>query len=282
MTTVIECRPVAASKTAAELKALKAKQHATWSSGDYGVIGTTLQIVGEQLAEAMDLRAGQSVLDVAAGNGNLTLAAARRWCEVTSTDYVESLLAQGRKRAEAEGLQIKFQVADAEDLPFADASFDAVASTFGVMFTPDQDKAAAEMLRVCKRGGKIGLANWTPAGFVGQIFKTIGKYIPPQTDSKSPALWGTRERLEQLFGDDAASIIAEPRNFVFRYRSSAHFIDIFKTYYGPMFKAFATLDDAKQNDLKGDLQALTAQMNKAHDGTMIVPGEYREIVITKR
>ena len=238
MTTVIECRPFAASKPGADLKALKAKQHATWSSGDYGVIGTTLQIVGEQLAESMDLRAGQSVLDVAAGNGNLTLAAARRWCEVTSTDYVESLLAQGRKRAEAEGLQIKFQVADAEDLPFADASFDAVASTFGVMFTPDQDKAAAEILRVCKRGGKIGLANWTPAGFVGQIFKTLGKYIPPQTGSRSPALWGTRERLEELFGDGIASIIAAPHNFVFRYRSSAHFIDVFKTYYGPMLKAF--------------------------------------------
>jgi len=282
MTTVIECRPLAAGKPAADLRALKAKQHATWSSGDYAVIGTTLQIVGEQLAEAMDLRAGQTVLDVAAGNGNITLAAARRWCEVTSTDYVESLLAQGRKRAEAEGLQIKFQVADAEDLPFADASFDAVVSTFGVMFTPNQDKAAAEMLRVCKRGGKIGLANWTLAGFVGQMFKTLGKYLPPQADSKSPALWGTRERLNELFGGGAASINAEPRNFVFRYRSSQHFVDVFKTYYGPMLKAFGALDAAKQNDLKGDLHTLTAQLNKANDGTMVVPGEYLEVVITKR
>jgi SAM-dependent methyltransferase len=282
MTTVIECRPSAASKPAADLTPLKARQQATWSSGDYAVIGTTLQIVGEQMAEAMDFRAGQSVLDVAAGNGNLTLAAARRWCEVTSTDYVESLLAQGRKRAEAEGLQIKFQVADAEDLPFADASFDAVASTFGVMFTPDQDKAAAEMLRVCKRGGKIGLANWTPAGFVGQMFKTIGKYVPPHAGLKSPALWGTRERLGELFSDGVASINAETRNFVFRYRSSEHFIDVFKMYYGPMLKAFETLDDVRQHDLKGDLQALTARMNKADDGTMVVPGEYLEIVITKR
>jgi ubiquinone/menaquinone biosynthesis C-methylase UbiE len=282
MTTVIECRPSAASKPAADLTPLKARQQATWSSGDYAVIGTTLQIVGEQMAEAMDFRAGQSVLDVAAGNGNLTLAAARRWCEVTSTDYVESLLAQGRKRAEAEGLQIKFQVADAEDLPFADASFDAVASTFGVMFTPDQDKAAAEMLRVCKRGGKVGLANWTPAGFVGQMFKTLGKYVHPQAGLKSPALWGTRERLDELFSDGVASINAETRNFVFRYRSSEHFIDVFKMYYGPMLKAFETLDDVRQHDLKGDLHALTARMNKADDGTMVVPGEYLEIVITKR
>ncbi len=282
MTTVIECRPFAARKPAADLKALEAKQHATWSSGDYAVIGTTLQIVGEQLAEAMDLRAGQTVLDVAAGNGNITLAAARRWCEVTSTDYVESMLAQGRKRAEAEGLQVKFQVADAEDLPFADASFDAVVSTFGVMFTPNQDKAAAEMLRVCKRGGKIGLANWTPAGFVGQMFKTLGKYLPPQAGSKSPALWGTRERLNELFSDGVASINAEPRDFVFRYRSSEHFIDVFKTYYGPMLKAFAALGDVEQNGLRGDLHALTARMNKAIDSTMVVPGEYLEVVITKR
>jgi SAM-dependent methyltransferase len=161
-------------------------------------------------------------------------------------------------------------------LPFGDASFDAVASTFGVMFTPDQDKAAAELLRACKRGGKIGLANWTLAGFVGQMFKTLGKYIPPQIGSNSPALWGTRERLDELFTDGVASIIAEPRNFMFRYRSSEHFINIFRTYYGPMFKAFGTLDDAKQNDLKGDLHALTARMNKANDGTMVVPGEYLE------
>src|SRR5215467_171966 len=193
MTTVIECHPpVVSKKPATDLKAVKAKQRTAWSSGDYAIIGTTLQIVGEQLAEAMDLRAGQTVLDVAAGNGNVSLAAARRWCEVTSTDYVESLLARGRMRAEAEGLEVKFQIADAEDLPFADASFDAVVSTFGGMFSPDQDCTAAELVRVCRSGGRIGLANWTPESFVGQLFKAIGKYLPPPAGVKSPAVWVVR------------------------------------------------------------------------------------------
>ena len=196
MTTIIECRPEAATPG---LKAIKAKQQVAWSSGDYAIIGTTLQIVGEQLAEALDLRAGQKVLDIAAGNGNFTLAAARRWCDVTSTDYVESLLQRGRKRAEANGLPVTFQKADAEDLPFADGSFDAVASTFGGMFSPDQSRTANEMLRVCRSGGRIGLANWTPDGFIGQMFKTIGKHLPPPAGLKSPALWGTRERMEKAF-----------------------------------------------------------------------------------
>jgi ubiquinone/menaquinone biosynthesis C-methylase UbiE len=175
MTTVIECRPSGSEKAAPDLKALNTKQQGAWSSGDYSVIGVTLQIVGEQLAETMDLRAGQTVLDVAAGNGNVTLAAARRGCEVTSTDYVEALLTRGRMRAEADGFKVSFQLADAEDLPFAAASFDAVVSTFGGMFSPDQDRTAAELLRVCKSGGRIDLANWTPDCFIGQLFKTIGK-----------------------------------------------------------------------------------------------------------
>ena len=190
MTTVIDCRPAPA---APDLKAIKTKQQAAWSSGDYAVVGTTIQIVGEQLAEAMDLRAGQKVLDIAAGNGNATLAAARRWCEVTSTDYVETLLARGKQRAEADGLAVTFQTADAEALPFADASFDGVMSTFGAMFSPDQSSTASEMLRVCRPGGRIGLANWTPDGFIGQMFKTIGKQLPPPAGMKSPALWGTWE-----------------------------------------------------------------------------------------
>ncbi len=265
-----------------DLKALKVRQHGAWSSGDYAVVGTTLQIVGEQLCEALDIRSGQKVLDVAAGNGNATLAAARRWCDVVSTDYVPSLLARGRNRAAAEGLSIKFEEADAEALSFADASFDAVVSTFGVMFTPDQDKAAAELLRVCKSGGKIGLANWTPEGFIGQLFKTLGKYLPPPAGAKSPALWGTEARLREMFGPSAASIKAERRNFMFRYRSAEHFLDVFKSYYGPMLKAFAALDAANQQGLRNDLMALIGRMNRAEDGTMVVPGEYLEIVITKR
>src|SRR6516162_8970700 len=236
MTTVIECHPSVAERPTPDLKAIKAKQQGAWSSGDYAVIGTTLQIVGEQLAEAMDLRAGQTVLDVAAGNGNVSLAAARRWCEVTSTDHVESLLARGRRRAEAEGLKIKFQIADAEDLPFPDASFDAVVSTFGGMFSPDQDRTAAEMVRVCKSGGRIGLANWTPEGFIGNLFKTIGKCLPPPTGVKSPAIWGTRDWVQTTFGAAASTITSERRHFTFRYRSAQHFLDVFRTYYGPLLK----------------------------------------------
>ena len=265
-----------------DLAALKSRQQATWSSGDYAVVGTTLQIVGEQLCEALDLRAGQKVLDVAAGNGNASLAAAHRWCDVTSTDYVQGLLERGRARASAEGLRIEFETADAEALPFNDGAFDAVVSTFGVMFTPDQNQAAAELLRVCRSGGKIGLANWTPDGFVGQMFKTIGKYVPPAAGAKSPALWGTRGRLVEMFGPAAVSIETEKRSFNFRYRSAAHCLDVFKTYYGPMLKAFAALDESGQNGLRDDLHALIARMNKAGDGTMVVPSEYLEVVVTKR
>ena len=268
--------------TQPDLGALKLRQHGAWSSGDYAIVGTTLQIVGEQLCEALDIRAGQKVLDVAAGNGNATLAAARRWCDVVSTDYVPSLLERGRLRAGAEGLPIEFKEADAEALGFGDATFDVVVSTFGVMFTPDQDRAAAELARVCKPGGKIGLANWTPEGFIGQLFKTLGKYLPPPAGAKSPALWGTEARIKEMFGACAASIKVERRDFNFRYRSPEHFLDIFKSYYGPMLKAFAALDAANQQGLRNDLLALIGNMNRADDGTMVVPSEYLEVVITRR
>jgi ubiquinone/menaquinone biosynthesis C-methylase UbiE len=271
-----------AASPAPDLAALKTRQHAAWSSGDYAVVGTTLQIVGEELCEALDLRAGQKVLDVAAGNGNVSLAAAHRWCHVISTDYVPSLLERGSARAAAEGLTIEFKEADAEALPFGDGAFDAVVSTFGVMFTSNQDQAAAELLRVCKSGGRIGLANWTPEGFIGQVFKTLGKYLPPPAGVKSPALWGTRGRLAEMFGPAARSIRAEPRHFNFRYRSAQHFLEVFRSYYGPMLKAFAALDAVKQKGLADDLNALIARMNKADDGTMVVPSEYLEVVITKR
>src|SRR6185437_16447358 len=217
-----------------DFEALKTRQHGAWSSGDYALIGATLQIVGEELCEALDLRAGQRVLDVAAGNGNATLAAARRWCNVVSTDYVGALLERGRMRANADGLSVEFREADAEALPFDDASFDAVLSTYGVMFTPNQERAAAELIRVCKHGGKIGLANWTPDGFIGQLFKTLGQHIKPPPGTKSPALWGTPSRIIELFGAQAASIHSEPRHFVFRYRSAEHWLDVFRTFYGPL------------------------------------------------
>jgi len=267
---------------APDLAAVKAKQKAAWSSGDYAVVGATLQIVGESLCEAMDLRAGQKVLDVAAGNGNVTLAAARRWCDVTSTDYVPALLDRGRARSAAEGWAIDFREADAEALPFKDGSFDAVVSTFGVMFTANHEKAAAELLRVCRAGGKIGMANWTPDGFIGQVFKLIGKHMPPPPGAKSPALWGTQARLDELFKAQASAIEATPRHFMFRYRSAQHWIDVFKTYYGPILKTLAALPAEGQAALLADITALIGRLNIAKDGTMVVPGEYLEIVIVKR
>ena len=266
----------------ADLKAVKARQQGAWSSGDYAIVGTTLQIVGEELCEALDIRAGQKVLDVAAGNGNVSLAAARRWCDVTSTDYVPALLERGRERATAEGLNLAFREADAEALPFPDASFDVVVSTFGVMFTPDQNRAASEMARVCRPDGKIGLANWTPDGFIGQLFKTIGRHVPPPAGVKSPALWGTRDHIHAMFGHDASSIKAAQRHFVFRYRSPDHMLEIFRTYYGPVLKAFGALDAAGQAALESDLKALFSQFNRSGDSTLVAPSEYLEIVINKR
>ena len=265
-----------------DLGAVKVRQQATWSSGDYAVVGTTLQIVGEQLCEALDVRAGQKVLDVAAGNGNASLAAARRWCDVTATDYVPALLGRARERAAADRLQIEFREADAEALPFQDSSFDAVVSTFGVMFTPDQDKAAAELIRVCRPGGKVGLANWTPEGFIGQIFKTIGKHLPPPAGVKSPALWGTKARIHEMFETQASSIHIESRNFVFRYRSPEHWLQIFKTYYGPMLKAFAAVESSAQAALASDIMAQIERFNRSGDAGMVVPSEYLEIVVTRR
>jgi SAM-dependent methyltransferase len=269
------------TSTLIDFAPIKARQQNAWSTGNYAVIGTTLQIVGENLCEAVDLRAGSKVLDVAAGNGNATLAAARRFADVTSTDYVGSLLETGRNRAHAEGLLVNFREADAEELPFAAGSFDVVLSTFGVMFTPDQDRAAAELMRVCRAGGKIGLANWTPTSFVGQIFKIIGKYIPPAPEVAPPSQWGTEGRLSELFRS-AASIDISRRFFNFRYRTPQHFLEVFRTYYGPMNKAFAALEaqPALQGALTQDLLNLIAATNRASDGGIVVPSEYLEVVIT--
>lgn len=265
-----------------DLAAIKAKQQATWASGDFAVVGTTLQIVGETLAEAADVCAGQTVLDVAAGNGNATLAAARRFARVTSTDYVPALLDKGRERARAEGLDVQFQVADVEALPFADGSFDTVLSTFGVMFAPDQVRSAAEMLRVTRRGGRIGMANWTPEGFIGQLFKIVGTHLPPPAGLKSPALWGTEGRLQELFGGAAAQIRSERRCFNFRYRSAAHFVQIFRDYYGPTHKAFAALPGAKGEAFERDVVALLERFDVGGPDSLVVPGEYLEVVVTKR
>jgi ubiquinone/menaquinone biosynthesis C-methylase UbiE len=264
-----------------DLETVKGRQRLAWGSGDYAVVGTTLQIVGENLCEAIDLRSTQRVLDVAAGNGNATLAAARRFADVTSTDYVAQLLERGRLRAAAEGLVVKFEQADAEALPYADESFDVVLSTFGVMFAPNQPQAARELLRVTKKGGKIGLANWTPDGFIGRLFKTIGKYVPPAPGVKSPALWGDRAHLQGLFGQ-GGEVAATARHFTFRYKSPAHWLEIFRTYYGPVLKAFAAIEPQERGKLETDLLALMDEFNLAKDGSLVVPGEYLEVVVTRQ
>ena len=265
---------------AIDLAALKTRQRATWGSGDYAAIGTTLQIVGESLCETIDLRPGARVLDVAGGNGNASLAAARRFCTVTATDYVPALVERARERAGAERQQIAFAVEDAEALSFADASFDVVLSTFGVMFTADHDRAAAEMLRVCRPGGTIALANWTPDGFIGAVFRTLGRHLPPPPGARSPALWGTREAIERMFGPGAASIDLVPQNFAFRYVTPQHFLDFFRAFYGPVHKAFEALGE-RGSALEADLLALIAEYNRATDGTMVVPSAYVEVVIRK-
>jgi SAM-dependent methyltransferase len=270
---------MSATVAAPDFAAIKQRQQATWAAGDYAVIGTTLQIVGECLCEAIDLRAGERVLDVAAGNGNATLAAARRFAQVTSTDYVGALLDRAKERAAAERLVVAFQEADAAALPFADGAFDAALSTFGVMFTPNQEKAAAELARVVRKGGRIGLANWAPDGFIGQLFKTIGKHVPPPAGVKSPALWGTEARLAELFPGHAVK--ATKQNFNFRYRSPAHWLEVFKTYYGPTNRAFAALDAEKGAALEADIAELLGRMNRGGQDTLIVPSEYLEVVVTK-
>jgi len=265
-----------------DLAAVKNRQMAAWASGDYAVVGTTLQLVGELLAEACDLRWDERVLDVAAGNGNATLAAARRGASVTSTDYVSELLDRGAERAAAERLNVTFQVADAEKLPFADASFDAVVSTFGVMFAPDQAAAAAELSRVCRPGGRIGLCNWTPESLVGQMFKVLGRQLPPPKGLQSPALWGVELHLRSLFGRDAAAISVTPRRFNFRYRSAAHFIEVFRNWYGPVHKAFATLPAENARALERELTELLDSRNVAGPASLVVPSEYLEVVVTRR
>jgi SAM-dependent methyltransferase len=259
--------------------AIKQRQQAVWSAGDYAIIGTTLQIVGERLCEAIDMHAGSSVLDVAAGNGNATLAAARRFADVTSTDYVGALLDRGKERAAAERFSVNFREADAEALPFADSSFDVALSTFGVMFTPNQEQAAAELVRVVRNGGKIGLANWTPDGFVGQLLKIVAKYMPPLAGIKPPTLWGTAARLEELFQGHGINITEEA--FTFRYKSPEHWLEVFREYYGPTNRAFAALDAEKAAALEADILDLLEKSNWARNGSLVVPSTYLEVVITK-
>ena len=264
-----------------DFAAIKTRQQAAWGTGDYAVIGTTLQIVGETVAEACDLKTDERVLDIAAGNGNATLAAARRGCLVTSTDYVASLLERGAERALAERLEVNFQVADAEALPFVDASFDAALSTFGVMFAPDHARCAAEMARVVRSGGRIGLANWTPDSLIGRMFKVLGKFAPPPVGVQPPSLWGTEAHVRTLFGGTASAVQVTSRHFAFRYRSAAHFVEVFRTWYGPVNKAFAAQTPENAEALATELMDLLNSMNRAGPSSLVVPSEYLEIVVTR-
>ena len=266
--------------TSEQLSSIKTRQQAMWASADFAVIGTTLQIVGEVLCEDVDLRAGERVLDVAAGNGNATLAAARRFADVTSTDYVPALLASGRRRAEAEGLSVTFETADAEALPYADAQFDVVLSAFGVMFAPDHRRAASELFRVSRPGGRIAVACWTPAGFLGDLFRVVSKHVPPPAGVASPLLWGTEPHLRQLFAG-ATKIAHTTRHFAFRYKSAEHFVDVFRTYYGPVHRAFAALDPSAQAELEADLLALLRRADVGSGSGLVISGEYLDTVVTK-
>ncbi|MEY4547922.1 MAG: hypothetical protein RL685_4117 [Pseudomonadota bacterium] len=286
MTTVLNCPPEAlvsapTSPPRLDVSAVKARQKVAWSTGDYAVIGTTLQLVGEQLCEAVDLRAGERVLDVAAGNGNASLAAARRFAQVTALDYVPALLERARERAQAERLPLAIREGDAEHLDLADASFDVVLSTFGVMFTPDQEQAARELLRVCRPGGRIGLANWTPTGFIGRLFQLLGRFVPPPPGLRPPSAWGTEARLLEIFGAGAARISTTRRDFKMRYRSPEHWVDLFRTYYGPVNRAFAALSPERQLELEQELLTLLRELDVSGGSSLVVPSEYLEVVIER-
>ena len=265
-----------------DLMAIKGRQQKAWSAGDYGKVGVTLSVIAELLAETVDLYPGQSVLDVACGNGNTSLAAARRFCDVVGIDYVSMLLDEGRQRAQAEGLMVDFREGDAENLPFPDGSFDVVLSSIGVIFAPDQEKAAAELMRVCKPGGKIGMANWVPDGYVGDLFKTMGKHVPPPPGLKPPFRWGTEEGLRELFGDGTGSLLTRRRTFVWRFPSARHHVEFMRGYYGPLQKAFEALDESGQKALEEDLISLVEHYNRSENGTAVWPADYLEVVVARR
>ena len=265
-----------------ELTAMKEHQRETWAAGSYAMVGNRLVIMGELLCEAVDLRAGQRVLDVATGSGNAALSAARRFCEVTGMDYVPELIEEARRRADVERLEVVFEVGDAEDLPYPDSSFDVVLSTIGVMFAPNQEKAAGELLRVCRPGGKIGLANWTPDGWAGEFFNTVGKHLPAPPGIKPPPLWGTEEQLRELFGEGVSQLEVTRRSYLLRCPSAKRFIEHYRAYFGPIRKTFESLDEADQESLAQDLEELLGRWNTSGDGTLVVPPDYLEAVAVRR
>jgi ubiquinone/menaquinone biosynthesis C-methylase UbiE len=264
-----------------DFDAIKQKQKEVWATGDFAVIGWNLVYPGELLCEAVELRAGQKLLDVATGAGNAALSAARRNCEAVGIDYVPALIERARARAIAEGLPAQFEVADCERIPFPDESFDRVLSVFGSIFAPNQEKAAQELIRVCRIGGRIGMANWTPDGFWGQTFGLVGKYVPPPAGVRPPPEWGTEQRLNELFGSATSLMNVKKRSALFRYRDNAHWIDVFKTWFGPIMRVLETLDEQSRSEFLRELDDTLSRFNVSGDDTLMVSADYLEVVIVK-
>lgn len=265
-----------------DYEAIKSKQQETWSSGDFHLVAARIMPIAEQLVDTADLHAGWRVLDVATGSANAAIAAARMGCTVVGVDYVPALLERGRRRAAAEGLAIELVEGDAEALPFPDDSFDAVTSVFGTMFAPDHKQAAAELLRVSRPGGTIALASWTPGGFIGEMFKTVGSYVPPPVGVQSPLLWATEPHLRHLFGDGIESLEVKERFFTYRFQSAEDFVGFFRTWYGPTVKAFAALDTETGDALERDLVALAEHFDRLGTDAVAIPAAYTEAVAVTR
>ena len=265
-----------------DLDAVKQRQQQAWASGDFGVVAARIVLVAEQLCDTADLHAGWRVLDVATGSGNAAIAAARHGCTAVGVDYVPALLERGRRRAAAEGLPVELLEGDAESLPFPDASFDAVTSVFGSMFAPDHARAAAELLRVCRPGGTIALASWTPDGFIGELFRTVGSHVPPPAGVQSPMLWGTEAHVRELFGDGIASLDVAERTFTFRFLSAEEFVTFFRLWYGPTLKAFAALNDVAADALESDLVELARRFDRLGTDAIAIPATYTKTVAVRR
>jgi ubiquinone/menaquinone biosynthesis C-methylase UbiE len=261
-----------------DYEAIKDRQRATWGAGDYGAVGTRLVVMAETLCDSADLRAGERVLDVACGHGITALAAARRFAEVTGIDYVPALIERARERAACDRLPARFEVADAERLPFADASFDVVTSTVGVMFAPDQSRAAAELLRVCRPGGRIALTSWTPEGFLGQLFRIVARYTPPPPGLNSPMRWGSEDGLQALLGNGVARLEARRRRYRMCYHSAQHWLDYFRTNYGPVLRLFSAVDDAARETLAAEILDLLARHDEGDGRGLLIGAEYLEVV----
>jgi ubiquinone/menaquinone biosynthesis C-methylase UbiE len=269
-------------QSAPDLASLKHGQQRIWASGDYAAVAARIQLIAERLIDVADIPAGSSVLDVATGSGNAAIAAARSDCAVTGIDYVPSLLERARARAAAEGLDVQFSEGDAESLPFDDGSFDAVVSVLGVMFTPDQESAASELLRVVRPGGTIALANWTPSSFVGEMLRTVGRRVPPPAGVRSPLEWGTEPRLAKLLGGGVSELTVRERQFVFRFRSVETFVAFFRAHYGPVHTAFAKLDEDGQAGLERELAEVATRHHRPAGASLAIPSDYVEVIATRR